>query len=256
MATQHVQCQSQFDLMMQLAQKGDSAAKVFDTTHNPPTRVARNNFLDDQVNVTADDVALGTPESRRNPLRESVTESKSANATAQAPLKVGHSPAQNFVKERLKGCQKIWMAMTKFIASQCATGRTVDLPLAGKFKRQATDDDGNQKPVYMFMPHLDFVGSGHFKFAENDANVSPFSKASAGFQSKLVTVSLTSLGAVCSLDRESVATVLKAIFVKFVSPIMLSCMQDEVLIACSLCSCRSSLDAMESTQSWTCGSAS
>ena len=68
----------------------------------------------------------------------------------------------------------------------------------------------------MFMPHLDFIGSGHFKFTENDSNVSPFSKGSLGFQSGMITVSLTSLGAVCSLDRESVAAGLKAIFVKFI----------------------------------------
>ena len=66
------------------------------------------------------------------------------------------------------------------------------------------------------MPHLDFIGSGHFKFKENTWNVSPFSKASVGFQSALCTVSLTSLGAVCSLDRESVAAGLKAVFVKFI----------------------------------------
>lgn len=65
------------------------------------------------------------------------------------------------------------------------------------------------------MPHLDFVGSGHFKFNENDYNVSPFAKGSQSFSIGLVTVSLTSLGAVCSLDRESIASVLKAIFVGF-----------------------------------------
>ena len=68
----------------------------------------------------------------------------------------------------------------------------------------------------MFMPHLDFVGSGHFKFTENAFNVSPFSKGSVGFQSAQSTVSLTSLGAVCSLVRDSVAAALKAIFVKFI----------------------------------------
>ena len=71
-----------------------------------------------------------------------------------------------FVKERLRAMQRLWSAMTKFVSSQCAQGRTVDLPLAGKFKRINTDySDG--KPQYQFMPHLDFVGSGHFKFAEN-----------------------------------------------------------------------------------------
>ena len=116
--------------------------------------------------------------------------------------------------------QRVWTAMTKFVASQCSNSRTVDIPLAGKFKRLKTGEDGVQDsslPQYVFMPHLDFVGSGHFKFSENDYNISPFSKAAVGFQSAITTVSLTSLGAVCSLDRESVATTLKAIFSKFVS---------------------------------------
>ena len=105
------------------------------------------------------------------------------------------------------------------MASQCANGRTVDFPLAGKFKRIKSGDGGQESgvPQYMFMPHLDFVGSGHYKFTENAQNVSPFAKGAVGFQSGVTTVSLTSLGAVCALDRESVAITLKAIFSKFVS---------------------------------------
>ena len=52
----------------------------------------------------------------------------------------------------------------------------MDLPLAGKFRLRP-----NETSEYMFMPHLDFVGSGHFKFQENDMNVSPFAKGSVGF---------------------------------------------------------------------------
>ena len=89
------------------------------------------------------------------------------------------------------------------------------MPLAGKFKPLKSADE-KEKRGFMFMPHLDFIGSGHFKYKEDACNVSPFSKASIGFQSALCTVSLTSLGAVCSLDRESIAAGLKAIFVKFI----------------------------------------
>ena len=106
--------------------------------------------------------------------------------------------------------------MTKFLASQCKNGRTVDLPLAGKFKMRKADGDEQGKPQYMFMPHLDFLGSGHFKYHENASNVSPFSKGATGFQSGLVTVSLTSLSAICNFDRDSVATGIKAILVKFI----------------------------------------
>ena len=64
--------------------------------------------------------------------------------------------------------------MTKFLASQCGNGRTVDLPLAGKFKKvkqeaKSAGEQGDDAPaqmaiMYAFMPHLDFVGSGHFKY--------------------------------------------------------------------------------------------
>ena len=77
--------------------------------------------------------------------------------------------------------QRVWGAMTKYITSQCDNGRTVDLPLAGRFKRQKASEDeavDESQAKYMFMPHLDFVGSGHFKFSENDSNISPFSKRS------------------------------------------------------------------------------
>jgi len=123
-------------------------------------------------------------------------------------------------KERIRGLQKIWTALTKFIASQCGNGRTVDLPLAGKFKKLkvpegSQDKDSAATEKYAFMPHLDFVGSGHFKFPENESNVSPFAKNASSFATNVVTVSLTSIGAVCNLDRESLAAALKAIFVEF-----------------------------------------
>ena len=118
--------------------------------------------------------------------------------------------------------QRLWSATTKFISNQCANGRTVDLPLAGKFKpikEESNNDAENATSVqkYAFLPHLDFLGCGHFKYPENASNVSPFSRGAIGFQSAVTTVSLTSIGAVCSLDRESAATGLKAIFSKFVS---------------------------------------
>ena len=90
------------------------------------------------------------------------------------------------------------------------------MPLAGKFKKLKEVSDDGAAIQYSFMPHLDFVGSGHFKFNDNSFNVSPFSKASQGFGIGGVTVSLTSVGAVCSLDRESVASALKAIFIGFI----------------------------------------
>ena len=67
------------------------------------------------------------------------------------------------------------------------------------------------------MPHLDMIGSGNFSFPENEYNVSPFSKSAMKFAHTVQTVSLTAIAAACQMDRENVATLLKAIFVKFVS---------------------------------------
>ena len=88
------------------------------------------------------------------------------------------------------------------------------MPLAGKFKRLSIED-GVAK--YCFMPHLDMIGSGNFSFPENEYNVSPFSKSAVKFAHTVQTVSLTAIAAACQMDRENVATLLKAIFVKFVS---------------------------------------
>ena len=45
------QCLTQFDLMMQLAQKRDSAAQVFDTMPKNMPRIPQNNFLFDDIKV-------------------------------------------------------------------------------------------------------------------------------------------------------------------------------------------------------------
>ena len=69
-------------------------------------------------------------------------------------------------KDKLKALQKVWIAVTKFIANQCEKGRTVDVPFAGKFKktRESSNDAYADMAVqYAFLPHLDFVSSGHFR---------------------------------------------------------------------------------------------
>lgn len=68
-------------------------------------------------------------------MRPSVTEKKQGGGGGNIPMEQLKSTPQSAVKERLKQMQRVWSAMTKFISSQCANGRTVDLPLAGKFKR-------------------------------------------------------------------------------------------------------------------------
>ena len=70
------------------------------------------------------------------------------------------------------------------------------------------------QPKVYFVPHLDFVASASLLFPENDSNVSPFTKGTAN---SFVTVSLSSVAAICKLDRESCGSMLKEIFIKFVS---------------------------------------
>lgn len=68
----------------------------------------------------------------------------------------------------------------------------------------------------MYMPALDFLGSGHFKFPENDQNISPFSKSSTRFVN-LQPISLTAICAVTDFDRDTAASQLKQIFVEFIN---------------------------------------
>jgi len=67
----------------------------------------------------------------------------------------------------------------------------------------------------MYLPSLDLVGSGHFKFPINENNISPFSKQAQAFAAS-TSISLTSLSAFCETDREQVALFLKSIFIKFI----------------------------------------
>ena len=53
--------------------------------------------------------------------------------------------------------QKIWIAVTKYIASQAEKGRVVDLPFAGKFKKlnEVPESEvaySEMKPTYAFQP--------------------------------------------------------------------------------------------------------
>lgn len=97
----------------------------------------------------------------------------------------------------------------KSLKALCDQGKSVDIPLCGRFRRIDPE-----KSRVCYLPHLDFVASASFSFPENDSNISPFAKNS---EKNLVTVSLSSIAAVCKLDRETCSTVLKEIFSRFVS---------------------------------------
>ena len=112
-------------------------------------------------------------------------------------------------RKKLREVNKVWAATMKSLKALCDQGKCVDFPLCGRFSRIVTD-----QPKVYFVPHLDFVASASFLFPENDSNVSPFTKGTAN---SFVTVSLSSVAAICKLDRESCGSMLKEIFVKFVS---------------------------------------
>ena len=129
-------------------------------------------------------------------------------------------------KEMLSYFYKAWSGLTKYIKRQCAEqGRCVDFPLVGRFIQRksiplAVDnetDDSDYK--YTFIPHLDFVASGKFKFPQNQYNISPLSKRVPKGQTT-VTVSLGAIGQSAEYDRELVASILKDVICKFVSYIL------------------------------------
>ena len=117
-------------------------------------------------------------------------------------------------RKKLREVNKVWAATMKSLKALCDQGKCVDFPLCGRFSRIVTD-----QPKVYFVPHLDFVASASFLFPENDSNVSPFTKGTAN---SFVTVSLSSVAAICKLDRESCGSMLKEIFVKFVSRFMIT----------------------------------
>ena len=108
---------------------------------------------------------------------------------------------------KCRAMKKVWISVAKLLESQLDKGRCVDLPLAGKFLQK----DG----VIQYMPALDLVGSGYFKFPENEQNVSPFSKEAKRFQGAQI-LSLTAIAASCLLDRDTCGTILKQIFIRFI----------------------------------------
>lgn len=116
---------------------------------------------------------------------------------------------QEAERKQLRDVNKVWAATMKSLKALCDQGKFVDLPLCGRFRRIDAE-----KSKVCFVPHLDFVASASFSFPENESNISPFAKSS---EKNLVTVSLSSIAAVCKLDRETCGTILKEIFVRFVS---------------------------------------
>lgn len=97
----------------------------------------------------------------------------------------------------------------KALQRQVKQNKCIEIPSAGKFKRLPTGTTA------CFMPALDLLASGRFKFPENDFNISPMSKAAIKFhQSELLSLSAISQAADCT--REEAATTLKLIFNCFV----------------------------------------
>lgn len=71
----------------------------------------------------------------------------------------------------MKMYYKVWSGLTKFILSQVhGKNRCVDFPLVGKFMKR-----NNAESKAIFIPHLDFLESGRFRFSDNESNIGPFS---------------------------------------------------------------------------------
>lgn len=66
----------------------------------------------------------------------------------------------------------------------------------------------------VFVPHLDFVDSGRFKFTQNEFNISPLAKNVP--RATAQKISIGAIGLTCEYDREIVASILKDIMVQFI----------------------------------------
>ena len=73
-------------------------------------------------------------------------------------------------KEMLSYFYKAWSGLAKYIKRQCAEqGKCVDFPLVGRFIQRRNvpitmEDESEGENRFTFIPHLDFVSSGKFKF--------------------------------------------------------------------------------------------
>ena len=73
-------------------------------------------------------------------------------------------------KEMLSYFYKAWSGLAKYMKRQCAEqGKCVDFPLVGRFIQRRNvpitmEDESEGENRFTFIPHLDFVSSGKFKF--------------------------------------------------------------------------------------------
>lgn len=112
-------------------------------------------------------------------------------------------------KQLVSYLYQAWSGLAKFILHHCAAkSKCVDFPLVGRFFKRSVTHNESASELFVFVPHIDFISAGRFKFPQNDQNVSPLSKrVPKGYET--VKVSLSSIASVGSLDRELVASMLK-----------------------------------------------
>ena len=103
----------------------------------------------------------------------------------------------------MRKMEKAWSALTNQIQEEISLKKAIDFPLVGKFFAQ------NDQIV--FVPHLDFINSGRFKFKQNEANISPLSR-----KVPKVTVNKLSLAQSQLGDAELDAYILKDVIYQFV----------------------------------------
>jgi hypothetical protein len=85
--------------------------------------------------------------------------------------------------------------------------KTIDFPLLGKFVGRDNED-------VVWVPSLDFIDNGRFRFRENELNISPLSKYVP--KTNVTKLSLGQLSSQCGFPQEQIIKVLKDIITKFI----------------------------------------
>ena len=102
---------------------------------------------------------------------------------------------------------KVWSGFTKFVRSQIARNKPVFSPFVGRFYPR---DNG---AVAAFMPCVEFIDLGKFHFQENEWNLNPYSTEA---KEKVTRVSSHSIASVVGTSQDSVNSILREIFTRFV----------------------------------------
>ena len=74
---------------------------------------------------------------------------------------------------------------------------------------------GREENEIVWVPHLDFIDNGRFRFRENESNISPLSKNVP--KTNALKMPLGIMSSVCGQPQEQIVKVLKDIVSKFIA---------------------------------------